>query len=184
MRKNFICLLLAAALLMMGAEAGSQADPLVTKSWVDQYINGQLASLAARLDDAADDLGSLQVLRLWMGRDQMEINGAIAQLEAAPYVTEAGRSFVPLRVLGEAVGAEFKWDNTAKRVTYILGGHTLALRVGSPYIVMDGVTSQIDAQPQLVNGRVFVPIRVVSENLGLAVNWVAAEKCAVVTFAD
>lgn len=184
MRKNVICLLLAATLLLMGAEAGSQADPLVTKSWVDQYIEKQVASLDARLDNAADELGSLQVLRLWMGRDQMEINGATAQLEAAPYVTEAGRSFVPLRVLGEAVGAKFEWDNTAKRVTYILDGHTLAMRVGSPYIVADGVTTQIDAPPQLLNGRVFVPIRVVSENLGLTVNWIAAEKCAVITFAD
>lgn len=185
MRKNLIILLLVAALtLAMGAGAGSQTDPLVTKSWVDQYIDSRVAELTARVDAAAGELDGLQVVRLWMGRDYMEINGAKAALDAAPFVTAAGRSFVPLRVLGEAVGAEFTWDNTAKRVTYELDGHKLELRVGSAYIVVDGVTSAIDAPPQLQNNRVFVPIRVVSENLGLAVSWISAEKCAVVTFGD
>lgn len=181
MRKKILALLLALALLM-GADAGSKADPLVTRSWVDQYIDAQVADLTGRVDAAAAELDSLVVVRLWMGRDYMEVNGVQTQLEAAPFVTAGGRSFVPLRVLGEAVGAEFKWDNANKRVTYLMDGHQLALRVGSPYIVADGVTGTIDAPPQLVNDRVFVPIRVVSENLGLAVSWHNADKCAVVTF--
>lgn len=184
MRKKLIALLLVAAVLLMGADAGSKADPLVTKSWVDQYIDKQVAELSGRLDDAAGELEQLLVLRLWMGRDYMEINGAMATLDAAPFVTAAGRSYVPLRVLGEVVNAEFSWDNTAKRVTYEREGRKIELRVGSAYIVVDGVTSAIDAPPQLVNNRVFVPIRVVSENLGLAVNWIADEKCAVVTYGE
>lgn len=183
MYKKIVCLLLL-ALLLMGADAGSKADPLVSKGWVDQYMDKQVADLEKRLEGVAEDLDSLLVVRLCMGRNYMEQNGEQVELEAAPYVTAAGRSYVPLRALGEAIGAEFEWDNTAKRVTYEREGKKLEMRVGSAYIVVDGVTSAIDAPPELVNNRVFVPIRVISENLGFAVNWLAAEKTAVITFGE
>lgn len=181
MPKKLICLLLV-VLCLLGADAGSKSDPLVTRGWVQQYIDRQVADLTERLDAVEESLDGLLVVRLWMGRDYMEINGTQQALEAAPYVTAAGRSYVPLRALGEAIGAEFDWDNTAKRVTYERDGKRLELRVGSAYVVVNGVTSAIDAPPQLVNNRVFVPIRVVSENMGLAVNWLSAEKSAVITF--
>lgn len=182
-KKTFLLPLLALLLVgLIGAAPGTKADPLVTKSWVDQYINRQTADIAADIEAVGDELAALQVVRLWMGRSTMEVNGSQIALDAAPFVTAAGRSYVPLRALGEAAAAEFKWDNDNKRVTYIRGGHTLQMRVGSYYAVADGVTVPIDAPPQLVNNRVFVPIRLVSENLGFAVNWLAAEKAAVVTW--
>lgn len=180
MRKKWICLLLA-VLFLLGADAGSKSDPLVTRGWVEQYIERQVADLTERLDSVESELDGLLVVRLWMGRDYMEIDGEQVALEAAPFVTAAGRSYVPLRALGEAIGAEFAWDNTVKRVTYEREGKRLELRVGSANVVVDGETAAIDAPPQLVNNRVFVPIRVVSENMGLAVNWLAKEKSAVVT---
>lgn len=183
MWKKLLCLLLA-VLILPAAEAGSKSDPLVTRGWVDQYIDEQVADLSERLDSVEEALNSMLVVRLWIGRDYMEVNGERQALEAMPYVTAAGRSYVPLRALGEAIGAEFAWDNAAKRVTYEREGRKLELRVGSAYVVVDGVTSAIDAPPQLVNNRVFVPIRVVSENMGLAVNWLSVEKSAVVTMLE
>lgn len=184
-RKIFIWLLPVLLLaLLAGAAPGSKTDPLVTRSWVEQYIERQAADLDARVDALAEGFDNLLVVRLWMGRDYMEQNGEQVALEAAPFVTDAGRSFVPLRALGEAIGAEFTWDNAAKRVTYLRDGRTLELRVGSAYIVVNGKTLPIDAPPQLVNDRVFVPIRVISENLGFAVNWLSAEKAAVITFGE
>lgn len=173
---------MAAALL--GAAPGSKSDPLVTAGWVEQYVERKAADLDDRLDDLTEGFESLLVVRLWMGRAYMEQDGRNIELEAAPFVTQAGRSFVPLRALGEAIGAEFKWDNENKRVTYLREGRRIEMRVGSANIVVGGKTLPIDASPQLVNGRVFVPIRVISENLGFAVNWLPAEKCAVITFGE
>lgn len=183
MWKKIICLLLAVVCLL-GADAASKSDPLVTRGWVEQYIERQLSDLTERLDTVEERLDGLSVVRLWIGRDYMEINGERQALEAAPYVTAAGRSYVPLRALGEAIGAEFTWDNANKRVTYEREGKRLEMRVGSPYVVADGVTAKIDAPPQLVNDRVYVPIRVVSENMGMAVNWLSAEKSAVITMGE
>lgn len=183
-KKIALLLLLLLPALAAAAAPGSEADPLVTRSWVEQYVEKQADALAKQLGKLEGEMDSLLVVRLWMGRAYMEIDGERQELEAAPFVTPAGRSFVPLRALGEAIGADFKWDNASKRVTYLRGGKTVELRIGSAYIVVNGKVSAIDAPPQLVNNRVFVPIRVVGENLGFAVNWLSAEKSAVITFGE
>lgn len=45
-------------------------------------------------------------------------------------------------------------------------GGTLVMTVGSTTIKLNGVEKQIDAPPVIVNGRTFVPIRALVENIG------------------
>ncbi len=175
-----IAVLMAAAVLCVGAAAGSRQDPLVTVSWVDQYVAAEVAaveeSLAARLDDIAERLAESVTIKLWIGRTQIDIDGETAELEAAPYLTEGGRTMVPLRALGEALGAEFAWDGEKKQVTYRRGDVVLVLTLGSAAVLVNGAEQVIDAAPQAAAGRTFVPLRVVTENLGFDVKWDNATK--------
>lgn len=181
-KRELLLLALLPLLLLLAATPGSKEDPLVTAGWVEQYVNRQADELTARLDAVEDQLDGLLVVRLWIGKSYMEQNGEQKLLDAAPYVTAAGRSYLPLRALGEAVGAEFKWDGGQKRVTCLKDGTELALRVGGSTIMVNGRAETIDAPPEIVNGRVFVPVRVIGENLGFAVNWLSAEKAVVLTY--
>lgn len=182
LKRKMLLWLLPLFLLLLAAAPGSQDDPLVTAGWVEQYVNQQADKLESRLDVVADTLDGLLVVRLWIGTSYMEQNGEQKPLDAAPYVTASGRSYLPLRALGEAVGAEFKWNSEQKRVTCLKDGTELALRVGGSTIMLNGKAQTIDAPPEIVNGRVFVPVRVVGENLGFAVNWLSAEKMVVLTY--
>ena len=173
--------LLLPLLLMLGAAVGSEADPLVTQGWVDQYIAKQVADVEERLDVLADRMDNFMVVRLWLGRDYLEQNGQQKQLDAPPYAT-AGRTYVPLRALGEAIGVDFAWDGTGKQVTCTRGSQTLVLQVGSNSVTVNGVAQQIDAPPQILNGRVCVPLRVISENLGFTVVWCSADKMIELTY--
>jgi len=47
----------------------------------------------------------------------------------------------------------------------------LMLPVGLPYYVLNGVQMKIDVPPEIVSGRTFVPIRLVSETFGAEVGW-------------
>ncbi len=179
-RKLWLCLLLP-LLLLLGADAGSKADPLVTQGWVDQYVAKQVADVDKRLDVLADRLNNFLVVRLWLGRDYLEQNGQKKQLDAPPYAA-SGRTYVPLRALGEAIGADFAWEGSTKQVTCTRGSQTIVLQVGSTKMTVDGVAQQIDAPPQVLNGRVCVPLRVISENLGFAVVWHSADKMIELTY--
>ena len=173
---------LLALLLLLAATPGSRNDPLVTAEWVEQYVDEQAAALEKRLDALEEELHSFQVVRLWLGKSYFEQNGENKLLDAAPYASTAGRTYLPLRALGEIVGAEFKWDAATKKVTCLKGDATIILFVGSSSITVNGRQETIDAPPEIVNGRTFVPVRVIGEKLGFEVSWEPAEKMVTLTY--
>ncbi|MCM1136916.1 MAG: copper amine oxidase N-terminal domain-containing protein, partial [Clostridium sp.] len=161
-----------------GALPGSAEDPLVTRSWVDQYIAGQLAPLEARLEQAASQMPEVPSLKLWIGRDYLLNGEEKVSLDVKPYLGETGRTMVPLRALGEAIGAEFSWDNSTKRVVYTKGGREVVLWVGRAEVQANGQRTTTDCAPELVNGRLMVPLRVITENLGFHLIWNHEQKMA------
>jgi peptidoglycan LD-endopeptidase CwlK len=66
-----------------------------------------------------------------------------------------GVTFVPIRVVGEGLGAEIGWDDTSKKPT--INGKT----------IMEAVTR---------GSLAYVPVRSVCEELGAVVNWNTAER--------
>lgn len=178
--------LLAAVLLLAPAAAGgtpgSKGDPLVSKSWVDQYVAGQANLLEQRLDKVAEQLRKTTVVKLWIGRAYLEVDGVRQPLDAPAYLAANGRTYVPLRALGEAIGARLEWDNSAKQATYIKDGRRIVLLVGRAVVQVNGQEIAADSAPEAQNGRVFVPLRVVTDNLGLKLQWDNAEKLATLTY--
>lgn len=181
-RKILLTCLLLFGLILAGAAAGSKADPLVTKGWVDQYVAAEANRLELRLDAVADKLAKTTTVRLWIGREYLEVDGQRRELDAPAYLAANGRTYVPLRALGEAVGASFDWDNTAKKVTYIKEGRRIVLLLGRAVVQVNGQEIAVDGGPEVQNGRVMVPLRVVTENLGFKLKWDNAEKMAELTF--
>jgi len=57
----------------------------------------------------------------------------------------------------------------------------LELKIGSKIMVVNGVETQIDVPPQIVEGRTLLPIRWVAEPLGAEVGWDGNEKKVMVT---
>lgn len=164
---------------LLGAAPGGSEDPLVTRSWVDQYAEDQIGPLEDRVNALRAQLDLGTELCFWIGNTTMTIGGIPKEMDVAPAL-QNNRTMLPLRYVGEAVGAEFRWDNTAKKATYEKDGATVELWIGRTAVRVDGVMGYIDTPPLIVNSRTMVPMRFVMETLGAEVEWDNNEKKATV----
>lgn len=99
------------------------------------------------------------------------VDGRKVIFQGGDPVMEDGRVQVPLRGIGDALGAEVKFDGTAKEVTYTKSDKSIVLTIGSKQAMVDGKAVTMDAEAKAVKGRTYVPLRFVSENLGESVSW-------------
>ncbi|WP_410768177.1 copper amine oxidase N-terminal domain-containing protein [Fontibacillus sp. BL9] len=97
------------------------------------------------------------------------VDGRKVKFQGGDPVSENGRVQVPLRGIGEALGAEV--DFSGNTVTYTKEAKSIVLTLGSKVAVVDGNSVTMDAAAKAVKGRTYVPLRFVSENLGEPVSW-------------
>ncbi|RUS42626.1 copper amine oxidase [Cohnella sp. AR92] len=112
---------------------------------------------------------------LTVGSKEATIGGTKTALDTAPYIQD-NTTYVPLRFISEALGGQAGWDQTMKRVTVLRGARMIELWPDRPDMIATGVRVTAPAAPMVKNGRVLVPLRVVSEQLGLTVVWEQAKK--------
>lgn len=87
------------------------------------------------------------------------------------------RTLVPLRFIIDNLGADVTWDNNSKEATILLKDKVIILKAdsstalvdGQPYTLPDNVPVKLMGEGY--NYRTLVPIRFVSEQLGLYVGW-------------
>jgi hypothetical protein len=106
----------------------------------------------------------------YIGSTIYNVNGVNKIMDVAPYI-KAGRTYVPVRYLGEALGADVAWDEVTKTVTLTKGDKSVVLEIGSTIAKVNGADVQMDVAPEIVNGRTMLPARWVAEGLGYAVGW-------------
>jgi hypothetical protein len=107
----------------------------------------------------------------YIGSTIMNVNGANIIMDAAPYI-KAGRTYVPVRYLGDALGATTAWDADTKTVTVTKGDNTVVLVIGSTIAKVNGADVQMDVAPEITGvGRTMLPARWVAEGLGYQVGW-------------
>lgn len=113
-------------------------------------------------------------VKLAIGFTALSVSGlggnATKKLEAAPYIKN-GRTMVPIRAITEPFGAVVSWDDATKTVSISFQGHTVKMVIGNNVATVDNTTKTMDAPPEIVKGRTFIPARFVSESLGFNVKW-------------
>jgi len=102
------------------------------------------------------------------------INGTRLTLDVPPTMIN-NRMLVPIRQIGEALGAEFAWDPTTRTATMTLGETTVIMEIDNSEarVIIDGVetTHTLDSPPVLQGGRTLVPLRFIGEIFGADVDW-------------
>ncbi len=137
-------------------------------------------------DGIAKRLSGAVILQL--GNYGAVVNGAVVRIDpdstaVQPYAHD-NRTFVPVRFLSERMGAIVGWDQATKTVTVTRAGRTVQMVLGQNTYWVDGVQKTMDAPAEVVSQRTMVPIRFVSEALGLSVAWDQTNKLVVVTEAN
>jgi hypothetical protein len=91
--------------------------------------------------------------------------------DVSPYINGDSRTIVEARGISEALGAEILWDEASQTVTIIKDGNTVELVIGQATYWMNGSQKTMDTAPIIIDGRTMVPLRFVSQALGLTVGW-------------
>lgn len=170
---------------------GSEADPLISRSYLESYVNERLRPLEAQIAALSERVTSLERqlkevqqrpatsvaarIALRVGSRTAYVGTQAYQLERAPYM-EGSTVMVPFRFIGEALGAEVRWEAATKRVLYRRGSVSLAFQLGQKWVEVNGERRGLEVPPRLVDGTTMVPLRVVTEYLGARVNWDPVKK--------
>ncbi|MCK5847907.1 MAG: hypothetical protein KAH01_01765 [Caldisericia bacterium] len=123
-------------------------------------------------------------ITLRIGSRNVEVNKVEETISSAPYLFES-RTYVPVRKLVESLpilnylkNSGIKWNAEEEKVTIQVGEKMIELWVNYPVAKINGKDVQIDPDnqnitPQIKEGRTFLPLRFMAENLGYMVEWVA-----------
>lgn len=93
------------------------------------------------------------------------------QLKGVSPVFISGSTYVPMRVIFEAMGASITWDGATQSVTAIKGTTTVKITLNSTTAYINGKASPMSTPAKKVGASVMVPVRFVGESLGATVNY-------------
>ena len=104
-------------------------------------------------------------IRPTIGMLSYSVRGVTKTMDAAPEIVN-NRTMVPLRFIAEALGAKVDWNAESRTAIVDLGNRTLRVTIGE-------TAPGMDVPDMILNNRVMVPRRYVSETLGCDVFWAA-----------
>ncbi len=114
-------------------------------------------------------------LELKIGSPNAKVNGKEIIMDVEPIIKDS-RTLIPFRFIGEALNAKIGWDQDKLEATYELGNITLSIFLNETRIIVNGKEMYMDVKPTLINNRLLVPVRFVSEILGFDVEWIPEGK--------
>ncbi|MFS0725867.1 stalk domain-containing protein [Paenibacillus sp. 1P07SE] len=114
-------------------------------------------------------------IKMTLGKTDATIGGTATKLDVAP-VALNGVTYLPLKFVSDAIKGNVAWDNQAKRATFLRGDKLLELWLDQKSYVINGKRQEALAAPIIRNNRTLVPVRLVSEQLGLKVHYDAVQK--------
>lgn len=100
------------------------------------------------------------------------VNGQRLETDVAP-VNANGRIFVPVYPLMQALDATAEWDPSRESVTIRKGDTVLRLAAGQRIAYRNQQAVTMESEPFVSGGRLFVPLRSISEAFDLNVQWYA-----------
>lgn len=101
-------------------------------------------------------------------------NGQAVQFNAEEgqiVIDDHARTLVPLRKISGLLGAEVNWKAEAQTATVSKGATLLEVKIGSSEIRSGSKSIPMDTAAKIINGRTYVPLRAVFENLGYRIIW-------------
>jgi len=120
-----------------------------------------------------------------IGSQQMNVNNRWEAIDpgrgtAARII--GGRTLVPIRAIVENMGGTVGWNEADRRVELRARGNNVQMWLDLRNARVNGANRAMDIEPQLIDGRTFIPVRFVAEFLGSHVGWVESERMVIVVY--
>lgn len=100
----------------------------------------------------------------------VKVNGIYLNMDADPFMVNH-RTYVPVRALGEALGAQVYWDAATQTATIQKEGVTIQMQDGASYALVNGTKKYMENGIKERGDRLFVPARFVAEAFSAYVSW-------------
>lgn len=116
---------------------------------------------------------------LKIGEKYMTVNGETKEIDpgrdTVPVIIN-NRTLVPIRAIIESLGGNISWESKEKKVTIDYKEIKIEMVIGFEEMTVNQKVFINDVAPQIINGRTYMPLRFLLENLGFKVKWDGAEK--------
>lgn len=116
-----------------------------------------------------------EFLRMVVGSKDWEMNGIKNKMDVSPFIKN-NRTLVPLRFVVEALNGEVNWNEETKTVSIKIRNQNIDIPINSKKVMVDGVEKTIDQAAIITKNRTFVPIRFISETVGMEVIYLGESK--------
>lgn len=126
--------------------------------------------------DAADDNSAAEkskAIKLQIGSRIVNVDNEAVIYDAAPVIRN-DRTLVPIRIVTETLGGKVDWNGATKEVTLNIDGKEIKMTVGK-------TLEKYGVAPVIIDGRTFVPVRFVADELGATIAWDDATKTVTIT---
>lgn len=103
----------------------------------------------------------------------LTINGNVLDQSTLPMqpVIIDGTTLVPVREVFEALGSAVDYKAQSKEVYIGYNNALIVMKIDSPTYTVDNKEYIFSVKPKIINGKTMIPLRAVSEGLGLNVDW-------------
>ncbi len=101
---------------------------------------------------------------------EIYVDGNILTSAEGPFI-ENGRTYVPLRAVGESLGAQITWDEEKHVATALKNDILTEFSVSEKAIFQNGERVDVESHPVIVKDRMYVPLRAVAEGFGYTVSY-------------
>ncbi|AJY73567.1 family 10 glycosylhydrolase [Paenibacillus beijingensis] len=113
-----------------------------------------------------------QAARAAEPRITLYLDGQKIESDVSPYIlAKVNVTMVPMRVISEGLGASIVWNSADRTVTVRSPDTTIVMTLNRNTATVNGKKVNLDASVQFKLNRTMVPLRFVSEQLGLKVEW-------------
>lgn len=98
------------------------------------------------------------------------LNGNAVLCDPSPRIIN-DRTFIPLRALFTDMGAEVSWNGESRTVEVKYNGTEIKMTIDDKTAIVNNTAVGLSDAPLIINDRTFIPLRFVSEAVGLSVSW-------------
>lgn len=92
-------------------------------------------------------------------------------------------TFVPMRAIFEALGANVTWDESTRTVASTRGNTEIIMTIDSGDMLVNNDVITLEAPPRIIDGRTLVPVRAVAESFDCTVEWNGDTRAVTITSA-
>ncbi|TVY07520.1 cell wall lytic activity [Paenibacillus cremeus] len=103
---------------------------------------------------------------------KLQINDTIVS-GATPFIDDNGDMQVPIRPVADQMGYKIDWSKNGSEIQIVLQSDNQIIKVksGSADAEVNGNSKKMSSPAQFKDGKVFLPIRFISESFGTNVQW-------------